>query len=89
MLQPSESQKLQSTPRTISYAPVSVSNSPLEQATIGRSIVIKGEVTGAEALYIDGSIEGTINVPEHRVTVGRHGTIQANINARKSSSWAK
>jgi len=83
MLQPSESQKSQSSPRTISYAPVSVSNSPLEQATIGKSIVIKGEVTGAEALYIDGRIEGSISVPEHRVTIGRHGTIQANINARE------
>ena len=83
MLQPSESQKQQSTPRTISYAPISVSNSPLEQATIGKSIVIKGEVTGAEALYIDGRIEGTISVPEHRVTIGRHGVIQASINARE------
>ena len=83
MLQPSESRKPQSSPRTISYAPVSVSNSPLEQATIGKSIVIKGEVTGAEALYIDGRIEGTISVPEHRVTIGRHGVIQASINARE------
>ena len=82
MLQPTESQK-QSTPRTISYAPISVSNSPLEQATIGKSIVIKGEVTGAEALYIDGRIEGSISVPENRVTIGRHGVIQANINARE------
>jgi cytoskeletal protein CcmA (bactofilin family) len=60
-----------------------VSNSPLEQATIGKSIVIKGELTGAEALYIDGRIEGTISVPENRVTIGRHGVIQANINARE------
>jgi len=81
MLQPSESQKPQSSPRTISYAPISVSNSPLEQATIGKSIVIKGELTGAEALYIDGRIEGTISVPENRVTIGRHGVIQAHINA--------
>jgi cytoskeletal protein CcmA (bactofilin family) len=83
MLQPSESQKQQSTPRTISYAPISVSNSPLEQATIGKSIVIKGEVSGAEALYIDGRIEGSISVPENRVTIGRHGVIQANITARE------
>jgi len=82
MLQPSESQK-QSSPRTISYAPISVSNSPLEQATIGKSIVIKGEVTGAEALYVDGRIEGSISVPENRVTIGRHGVIQANITARE------
>jgi cytoskeletal protein CcmA (bactofilin family) len=83
MLQPSESQKPQSSPRTISYAPISVSNSPLEQATIGQSVVIKGEISGAEALYIDGRVEGSINLPQNRVTIGRHGTIQANINAKE------
>jgi cytoskeletal protein CcmA (bactofilin family) len=83
MLQPSESQKPLNSPKTVSYAPLSGSNSPLEQATIGRSVTIKGEVSGAEALYIDGRIEGSISVPEHRVTIGRHGTIQANITARE------
>src|SRR5215472_4420539 len=51
-----------------------------EQATIGKSLVIKGEVTGSESLYIDGRVEGTINLPENRVTVGRNGQVQANIN---------
>jgi cytoskeletal protein CcmA (bactofilin family) len=46
-------------------------------------LVIKGELTGAESLYIDGRIEGSINVAEHRVTVGRNGTVAANINARE------
>jgi len=82
-LQPMESQKPQSSPRTTSYAPLSVSSSPLEQATIGQSVVIKGEISGAEALYIDGRVEGSINLPQHRVTIGRHGSIQANINARE------
>ena len=31
-----------------------------EQATIGKSLVIKGEVTGSESLYIDGRVEGAI-----------------------------
>lgn len=83
MLQPSESSKSQNPPRPVSYTPVSGNSSLVEQATIGKSLVIKGEVSGAESLYIDGRIEGTINVPEHRVTVGRHGAIQANINARE------
>jgi len=55
---------------------------PVEQATIGRSLVIKGELSGAEALYIDGRIEGKINVPDHRVTIGRNGNVTA-INARE------
>jgi cytoskeletal protein CcmA (bactofilin family) len=54
-----------------------------EQATIGKSLVIKGEVTGSESLYIDGRVEGTINLPGNRVTIGRNGTIQANVNAKE------
>ena len=56
---------------------------PIEQATIGRTLVIKGELTAAEALYIDGRIEGKISLPDHRVTIGRNGSVQANINARE------
>ena len=54
-----------------------------EQATIGKSLIIKGEVTGSESLYIDGRVEGAINLPGNRVTVGRNGQVQANINARE------
>jgi len=54
-----------------------------EQATIGRSLVIKGEVTGSEPLYVDGRIEGTINLTDNRVTIGRNGSVSANINARE------
>src|SRR5262245_30498878 len=54
-----------------------------EQATIGKSLVIKGEVTGSESLYIDGKVEGSINLPGNRVTVGRNGQVTANINARE------
>ena len=54
-----------------------------EQATIGKSLVIKGEVTGSESLYIDGRVEGTINLAGNRVTVGRNGVVAANINARE------
>lgn len=56
---------------------------PIEQATIGRTIVIKGELSAAESLYIDGRIEGKISLPDHRVTIGRNGSVQANITARE------
>jgi cytoskeletal protein CcmA (bactofilin family) len=52
------------------------------QATIGKSLVIKGEVAGSESLYIDGRIEGSINLPGNCVTVGRNGVVSANITAR-------
>jgi cytoskeletal protein CcmA (bactofilin family) len=67
------------TPRSVS--PVT---SASDQATIGKSLVIKGEVTGSESLYIDGRVEGSIHLPGNRVTVGRNGVIAANITAREA-----
>jgi cytoskeletal protein CcmA (bactofilin family) len=65
------------------YAPAKTVTTPVEQATIGRSLVIKGEVRGEESIYIDGQIEGTINFADHRVTIGRNGKVTANIAARE------
>ena len=63
--------------------PASVATATADQATIGKSLVIKGEVTGSESLYIDGRVEGSINLAGNRVTVGRNGVVSANINARE------
>jgi cytoskeletal protein CcmA (bactofilin family) len=54
-----------------------------DQATIGKGLFIKGEITGSESLYIDGKVEGAINLPGNRVTVGRNGQVGANITARE------
>src|SRR5487761_1463983 len=54
-----------------------------EQATIGKSLTIKGEITGSEMLYIDGHVEGSVNLPGNRVVVGRNGPVAANISARE------
>ncbi|MBV9573189.1 MAG: polymer-forming cytoskeletal protein [Acidobacteriales bacterium] len=66
-----------------SPAPRPAVASSADQATIGKSLVIKGEVTGSESLYIDGRVEGSINLAGNRVTVGRNGVVSANINARE------
>ncbi len=66
-----------------SQTPVKTITSPIEQATIGRTVVIKGEITGSESLYVDGRVEGTISFSDHRVTVGRNGVVAANITARE------
>ena len=66
-----------------SYNPVKTTTAPIEQATIGRSLIIKGEITGSEALYIDGRIEGKIMLGDNRVTIGRNGSVQADIMARE------
>jgi cytoskeletal protein CcmA (bactofilin family) len=44
---------------------------------------VKGELSGSESLYIDGKVEGAINLPGNRVTVGRNGQVAANIVARE------
>ena len=54
-----------------------------EQATIGKGLFIKGEISGSESLFVDGKIEGSINLPGNRVTVGRNGQVAANIIARE------
>ena len=54
-----------------------------EQATIGKGLFIKGEISGSESLFVDGKIEGSINLPGNRVTVGRNGQVAANITARE------
>jgi cytoskeletal protein CcmA (bactofilin family) len=64
-------------------APRPVTTTTSDQATIGKSLVIKGEVTGSESLYIDGRVEGSINLSGNRVTIGRNGVVAANINARE------
>ena len=75
------------TPMTTSepvQAPRAVaSTATADQATIGKSLVIKGEVTGSESLYIDGRVEGSISLAGNRVTIGRNGVVAANINARE------
>jgi len=65
------------------YNPVKTVTAPVDQATIGRTLVIKGEITGSEALYIDGRIEGKIMMPESRVTIGRNGKVDASIQAKE------
>jgi cytoskeletal protein CcmA (bactofilin family) len=85
---------VQRTPATTptNYAAQEVSPAPArtntsaaapDQATIGKSLVIKGEVTGSESLYIDGRVEGSISLPGNRLTVGRNGVVAANVSARE------
>jgi len=65
------------------YNQVKTVTAPVDQATIGRTLVIKGEISGSEALYIDGRIEGKIIMPDSRVTIGRNGKVDASIQARE------
>lgn len=51
-------------------------------AHLGRSVLIKGEVTGSEDLYVDGTVEGTIQLPGSNLIVGPNGRVRAGIHAR-------
>lgn len=51
--------------------------------TITSSLVIKGEVRGRDDLYVDGEVQGTIHLSDGRVTVGPHGKISADVEARE------
>ncbi|MFY9908183.1 MAG: polymer-forming cytoskeletal protein [Terriglobales bacterium] len=83
MLQSAEPKFSPNAAPTNSYTPVKPATSPMDQANIGRSLVIKGEISGAESLFIDGRVEGTISFPENRVTIGRSGNVAANIVAKE------
>lgn len=55
---------------------------PVEQATIGRSIRIRGEVSGDEDLLIQGHVDGTVSLKQHALTVGSEGEVKADVTAR-------
>ena len=51
-------------------------------ANIGKSIVIKGDLTGEEDLVIEGKVEGKVHLPNHRLTIGQGGNVQAEVHAK-------
>jgi len=52
-----------------------------EMTVIGKSVVIKGEISCGEDLYIDGQVEGTIDPKGNRLTIGPNGRVKANVTA--------
>ena len=53
-----------------------------EGAHIGKSVVIKGELSGSEDLYVDGKVEGKIELRNHSLTVGPNGNVKADVSAK-------
>jgi cytoskeletal protein CcmA (bactofilin family) len=52
-------------------------------ATLGPSIVIKGDLTGEEDLVIEGRVEGEIRLTKNSVTVGKNGRVRADIHGKR------
>jgi len=57
---------------------------PRGLAFIGKSVIVKGNIFSREDLYVDGELEGTVELQEHRLTIGAHGKVQtASVKARE------
>lgn len=52
------------------------------KAVIGPSVSIKGEIKSHEDLTIEGQVDGTIQMADHRLTVDAQGRVQAGVQAR-------
>jgi cytoskeletal protein CcmA (bactofilin family) len=52
-------------------------------ATIGKAVKINGQIHSKEDLYVDGDVEGTVEAPEHKLTIGPNGTVHAAVKARE------
>ena len=79
---PPQTSREVSTP-VMASAPVRNYDTPGGSATIGKAVMIKGQIFSREDLVIDGEVEGTVEAHEHRVTVGPNGKVQAGVKARE------
>ena len=53
-----------------------------EFAHIGKSVIIKGELSGSEDLYVDGQVEGSIQLNGNSLTIGPNGQVRADVQAK-------
>ena len=51
-------------------------------ANIGKSIAIKGDLTGNEDMVIEGKVDGKVDLPNNQLTIGANGTVRAELNAK-------
>lgn len=87
--QPNGPEPASTAPRPVSSAPSApVTSSPNpspepkrsgDRATIGASIIIKGDLSGGEDLVIEGRVEGKVDLKQHNVTIGRNGRVKADV----------
>lgn len=56
---------------------------PPAAAILGGGVVVKGEIHSQEPLIIEGEVEGTIEMPGHRLTIAGSGRVRANVAARE------
>jgi cytoskeletal protein CcmA (bactofilin family) len=59
-------------------------NTPVsgELAHVGKSVAIRGDISGGEDIYVDGQVEGSIHLSGNSLTIGPNGRIQADVTAK-------
>jgi cytoskeletal protein CcmA (bactofilin family) len=55
----------------------------VNSATIGKAVKIIGQIHSKEDLYVDGDVEGTVEAPDNRLTIGPNGSVHATVKARE------
>jgi cytoskeletal protein CcmA (bactofilin family) len=60
----------------------SVLQSPIIAASVGKTMRLLGELYSDEEMYVDGELEGTLEV-SHRLTIGPNGKVKANVKAKE------
>jgi cytoskeletal protein CcmA (bactofilin family) len=53
-----------------------------EFAHIGKSVIIKGELSGSEDLFVDGVVEGTIELRGNSLVIGPNGQVKGSVHAK-------
>lgn len=84
---PSSAQPPREAPQAASSVPMRSYESSVPgmsgSATIGKAVMVKGQIFSREDLIIDGEVEGTVEAHEHRVTIGPNGKVHAGVKARE------
>ncbi len=83
LAQPVEAKKEATTLSSMPAGRMEPESSRGGSATIGKAVKIAGQIYSREDLYVDGDVEGTIELMEHKLTVGPNGKVHAGVKARE------
>ena len=67
----------------MSAAPSFARELPVAKAMLGNKVIVAGHIRSQEDLIIEGEVEGTIEMTEHRLTIAANGKVRANVKARE------
>ena len=56
---------------------------PVAKAMLGKNVVVEGHIRSQEDLIIEGEVEGTIDMTDHRLTIATNGKVRANVKVRE------